>query len=165
MVLPHLHVPLRMQLFSQFCSLNSYDCINWQSTSICVLPSIPPTNILVRLSILILIILFLHPLFTILEAYSGCSFFFMSTFWSGREEQLRLSTSSWVRRSWTWTGAYSYSQYGTRSWAHPDQPLDCPEYVLVGPCHLTPWLLLLLPFYQYSLSLIIIITHNLSPVT
>ena len=77
---------------------------------------------------------------------------------TGREEQSRLSTSSWVRRPWTWTVAYSCPQYGTRSWTHPDQPLGCPEYVLVGPCPLTPWLLLLPLFnIHYSSSSLLLL--------
>ena len=59
---------------------------------------------------------------------------------------------------------YSCPQYGARSWTHPDQPLDCPECVLVGQCPPHP-MMIIINFYQYSLFLIIIVTHDLSPVT
>ena len=83
--------------FSQFCFLNTvsiYDCINWQFTS----PSHLQTCTLVPLSILIsfiLILLFLHLLFTICKALSGCSYFLMSTFRSlPSPMQSRLQSSS-----------------------------------------------------------------------
>ena len=75
---------------------------------------------------------------------------------TGREEQSRLYTSSWLRRPCTWTVSYSCPQYGIRSWTLPDQSLDCPECVLVGPCPPNPMIIIItflsivvIPHYYY----------------